>query len=202
MSNTITPAEHAAMIAASNATTAHHEAGHAVAAVYRGGRLVKIVMTEADPTSVDWDAEWAGYTRHRTPRVHHPFTTFAGPWAEAKWESETDSGVSCFGEAFDIAWENSYDGDGYYYASLIEPVWEAARRAGLGHRVGADWEINWQDELELLWPAIRAVAEMLLAGETVTHDAVAAAIAALGLDDGDAAWVWRPQMALDEDGAA
>ena len=164
------------------ARTAHHEAGHAVAVVYRGGHLVKIVITEADPTHADWDSELAGFTRHRTPVTEHPFTTFAGPGAEAMWVSETDPDTA-FNAALDDAWENSADGDAAYYATLCEPVWEAARQAGLGHRVGPDWEIDWDAELEALWPAIREVAAMLLAGETVTHDAVAAAIAALGLDD-------------------
>ena len=167
------------------ARTAHHEAGHAVAVVYRGGHLVKIVITEADPTHADWDSELAGFTRHRTPVTEHPFTTFAGPWAEAMWESETDPATT-FGEALDAAWTNSDDGDGAYYAELCEPVWEAARQAGLGHRVGPDWEIDWDAELEALWPAIREVAAMLLAGEMATHATVAAAIAAAGLDDDEA----------------
>jgi len=180
----ITPDERAAIIADSNARTAHHEAGHAVAAVARGGHLVKIVITASDPDNPDWDSELAGFTRHRTPVREHPFTTFAGPWAEAMWESENDPDTG-FGEAIDAAWLNSDDGDGAYYAALIEPVWEAARQAGLGC-VGPAWERGWNDELECLWPVICEIAEMLLRGETVTHAMVAAAIAAAGFDDEEA----------------
>jgi hypothetical protein len=182
---TITPTDRAEMIARSNAATAHHEAGHAVAVVARGGRLVKVVITQADPHHPDWDSEWAGFTRHRTPVTEHPFTTFAGPWAEAMWASENDPDTS-FNEALDDAWENSADGDAAYYAELCEPVWEAARRAGLGPRVGPEWEVDWDAELEHLWPAICAVAEMLLAGETVTHDVVGATLAAAGVDADEA----------------
>jgi hypothetical protein len=38
--------------------------------------------------------------------------------------------------------------------------------------VGRVWELEWADDLELLWPAICKVAAMLIDGQPVTHEIV------------------------------
>jgi hypothetical protein len=43
-----------------------------------------------------------------------------------------------------------------------------AAQLGFGSCVGRFWEAEWGDELDDLWPAIEAVAAMLVSGETVT----------------------------------
>ncbi len=55
---------------------------------------------------------------------------------------------------------------------------ERAQELGL-YPIGCAWEADWQEELDELWPAIVAAAEMLLAGHTVTHADVASAVAAV-----------------------
>jgi hypothetical protein len=39
-----------------------------------------------------------------------------------------------------------------------------------------DWEYEWSDELDLLWPAVCEVAALLIDGQPVTHDDVLAAV--------------------------
>ena len=172
----------AALIAAANSRQAHHEAGHAVAVVHRGGHLVEVYLGTVE----DWtdrrnrppnpgSAETGGATVHRTRLEHQPFCTFAGPWAEARWSVENEPEVHDLVEALGYAWENSYDGDGAKYEGRIETLTNIA--ADLGFSVIARvWESEWIEELDELWPAVCEVAESLLAGETVTHDTIHAAL--------------------------
>ena len=63
--------------------TAHHEPGHAVAALMRGGG--ELVSVTIEPT-----AEYAGHTGLRSKPFDIAFVTYAGPWAEARaqWPAE------------------------------------------------------------------------------------------------------------------
>lgn len=167
--------DRAAIKTAADSRHAHHEAGHAVAAVARGGYLLEIVLGQADWSNDDLDADTPGYTSHRTEPENAPFVTFAGPWATAMWMVENDPDVDSFDDAMEYAWDDSVDGDTAKYGGLVDQLNDEAHRLGLGH-VGALWEDEWCGELEELWPVIRAVAAMLLRGETVTHDVVLAAI--------------------------
>lgn len=57
--------------------TAHHEAGHAVAAEMRGDGEVRALAIE--PTD-----QYLGKTWFRAKPADLAFVTFAGPWAEAR----------------------------------------------------------------------------------------------------------------------
>lgn len=155
---------------------AHHEAGHAVAAVARGGELVKVQLGQVDWASADLNADTPGGTYHRTEEENVPFVTFAGPWATAKWTIENDPDEDDFDEALDAAWNNSSDGDLDKYEQRLEML--SVTSEGIGLPLGHDqpWVPRWLDELEPLWPAICEVAALLIDGQTVTHADVRAAI--------------------------
>ena len=157
---TITLAERAAIIAASAAEHAHHESGHAVAAVARGGWLCEIRLGVPDWDSDDDASDLPGYTRHRTRTENRPFVTFAGPWASARFRVEADPEASDLEYQLEYAFEESDDD-----------------AAAFGD---AEWEDHWFDELEVLWPSNCAVAAKLLAGDNVTHATVLDAISESG----------------------
>jgi hypothetical protein len=100
------PARVAAVEARARSRQAHHEAGHAVAAVARGGKLIAVWLGTVD-WSKDSSADTPGGTRHRTPSAGQPFVTFAGPWAGAMWTVEHDDDVDDFYEALESAWSES-----------------------------------------------------------------------------------------------
>lgn len=138
-----------------NATArhAHHEAGHAVAAVALGAELVDVYLG-----TVDWSDEFGandtpGGTVHRTPVSLQPFVTYAGPWAEAKWAA--NCGGCELSDALFNAWGESADGDGEKYAQ--RPLTIAQ-------------ESQWEAVLESLWPAIGVVARLLVADGKLTVD--------------------------------
>ncbi len=93
--------DRAAIIANAETRIAHHEAGHAVAAVARGGELLSITLGK-----VDWDGDpeldEPGGCRHISDPRNAPFVTFAGPWAEARWQTTQDPALS-LDEALDTA---------------------------------------------------------------------------------------------------
>jgi hypothetical protein len=154
---------------------AHHEAGHAVAAVVRGGYVVEIQLGRVDWLSHEETDDEIGFVRHRTALTNQPFVTFAGPYAEAKWMVESDPDVDDLNDAIDYAWSNNSDGDSAKYDDFTAPLRELAAELGLSP-VGPAWEMQWSDELDDLWPVIVEVAAMLLRGEDVTHAQVLDAI--------------------------
>lgn len=100
------PALAAKVLADSNARTAHHEAGHAVAAVARGGRLIGVWVNDIDWTVLPLDADIGkGGTATCTAAFEdQPFAYYAGPWAEAMWTCQNDPDVDDFDEALEYAW--------------------------------------------------------------------------------------------------
>jgi len=82
---------------------AHHEGGHSVAAVARGGELSNVHLGKADWTNPDDSGGEPGETCHESAQKDRPFVTFAGPWAEAKWTVEHLEPDLDFDEAFDNA---------------------------------------------------------------------------------------------------
>ena len=68
--------------------TACHEAGHAVAALMRGGGEITSITIE--PT-----ADYLGYTWTRIKPFDRAFIIYAGPWAEARaqWTEPTFDGT-------------------------------------------------------------------------------------------------------------
>ena len=135
----------AAVSASATAKTAHHEAGHAVAAVARGGTLIKVHLGKVDWTTRDDSRDKPGETHHDTTSANEPFVTFAGPWAQAMWMVEHRDGVDEQDDFHDIvgyAWDDNLDGDGEKYeakvAALENAVSVIAARMGFpGARVGA-----------------------------------------------------------------
>lgn len=154
------------MIDASTVRHAHHEAGHAVAAVHRGGWVQEIHLAGDDPAD-------QGYVAHSSSPAAQPFVTFAGPWSEARWDvmaGEADD----MDEALYLAWDENSDGDGAKYNGLIDQLQATADQLGLG-AVGCAWENDWAEELDELWPWIRCVAAQLLDGVVMDHAAIVAA---------------------------
>lgn len=142
------------------ARSAHHEAGHAVATVYRGGQLVSITLADDwhKPETIDWDSP-AGNTRTRQDQSMVPFTSFAGPWAEAVWAVQFDP-----------------DEEGIEFDDILFYAYDDELGVGDDSR---EWDNQWMAELEFLWPAIGTVAQWLIDGETVTHDDISALLAEL-----------------------
>lgn len=83
----------AAIAAQSDSRHAHHEAGHAVAVVHRGGELRSVRLGKVDWSSTGLDADEPGETHHRGRYENEPFVTFAGPWAEAMWSADNDPDI-------------------------------------------------------------------------------------------------------------
>lgn len=155
------------MTTASDIRHAHHEAGHAVAAVHRGGYVQEVRLAGDGPDDI-------GFVKHWSSPANAPFVTFAGPWAEARWEVMTDPDTD-MENALDIAWDENSDGDTMKYTDIIAQLQESADALGLGP-IGAAWENDWCDELEEdLWLWIRSVAADLLSGVTVDHERIVAA---------------------------
>jgi hypothetical protein len=182
------PALVAAAEALATARHAHHEAGHAVAAVFAGGTLKDGWPGAADWSTDDTSADTPGGTRHHTPWELQPFVTFAGPFAEAMWTLEHDDDIDDFYEALEYAWQDKSDGD---IDDFYEAAWQdnsdgdiakyESRVDELAVRFESDsiaraWELDWLDDLERLWSAVREVAAMLINGQPVTHQAVEAAV--------------------------
>lgn len=155
---------------------AHHEAGHAVAVVHRGGELCDVYLGTTDWSALDDSADTPGATVHRSDWQDQPFITFAGPCFEAMWTVDHDpDDVDDFEEALACAWDENYDGDTAKYESRVETLDNVAKDFGF-FPVGRAWESEWIDELEPLWPAVREVAGWLIDGQPATHDKVLCAI--------------------------
>jgi hypothetical protein len=166
--------------------SAHHEAGHAVAAVLVGGSVEHLRLTD-DRDSSKW-----GNCRSTMPTTvaKRGFNTFAGPWADvrAQWpEGAPLDGVDANGRTFSqcVAQEFAEDlyGDGLLdedpsldlpelHELGVEPdlfgddlesylwIWE---QSGGNAADRATVEAEWLGKLEVLWPIIQALATQLLA---------------------------------------
>ncbi|BBY08113.1 M50 family metallopeptidase [Mycobacterium noviomagense] len=177
--------------------TAHHEAGHAVAALLRGGGELKSMTIE--PT-----ADYAGCTWSRSKAVDRAFIVYAGPWAEARvrWNGPTlddfDEDGLDFNDHLMTAFLRNPDdraaykeagggGDPFQHTiGQMLPSAGSADRDSLADflrqqaaQLGIDMahpEQVWTAELERVWPAICEVAALLVDGQAVDHDTVQAAI--------------------------
>jgi hypothetical protein len=143
--------------------TAHHEAGHAVAAVMRGaGELRSVTIERTD--------EYLGHTGFRGKPCDSAFVTYAGPWAEARaqWphptlDGEDDDGC-IFGDYVTGAFLLNADGDGADYRRHCAD--DGALLGGHAHLLGSREDV-WSYELERQWPVIQQIAMRLLAGEAI-----------------------------------
>lgn len=158
--------------ARSTARRAHHDAGHAVASFVAGGHLQDDYLGTVGLSG--------GYERFEdTPHCithrkdwHSPFVTFAGPWAEARWMVEDPFEEDDFEVTLDYAWRGNVGGDTDKYEARISRLESTATQLGFSTRVGRLWEIDWNDELTDLWPAIQRLAMLLIVVRPITHDMV------------------------------
>lgn len=147
-----------------NLCLAHHEAGHAVAAVARGGKLIEISLTNA-------------FTRHISDLSDEAFVIFAGPWAEARWMVATnpDYADEHVLDVMPYAWDNNSGRTSEHDPrdAVKYEKWVEDRDDWRRHRVAPrNWERGWSLEMDELWPAICVVAALLLDGVTITHELV------------------------------
>lgn len=175
---------------------AYHEAGHAVAAMMRGGgdlRATPIVRRDGSGLTL---------TRVKDGTGDGHFMSYAGPWAEARLlteeceragHHECDGGaVECFSDWLVCVFiQQSHSDPGSEYAAdwqaLQRPHPNPAMAAFLASEHGdgrglwweGDTEQVWRMELGRAWPAIAQVAELLIAGEEVTGATIEALLGAV-----------------------
>jgi hypothetical protein len=145
------------MLESTREVTAHHEAGHAVAVVMRGGQLHYIDLTATD--------EYRGYTHFSSKSCDSAFIIYGGLFAEArvKWpladlDGEDDDGCT-FPNYVWGALSANIDGDNEAYKAALDSESAAAELAPFQPRR----EQVWRKELERVWPVIREVARLRLA---------------------------------------
>lgn len=151
--------------------TACHEAGHAIAALLRGGELLSVSIM---PTR-----EHLGKTRSRGNPSDNSFVTYAGPWAEARggWAIETavrdpENFGSTFSDVLILAQESNRQEMKQYRKECV-----ADRRIArtVGYPLDLKYrEALWQRVLEGQWPVIQFVAGLLLTGTFSATDITAA----------------------------
>ncbi len=152
------------------AVVAFHEAGHAVAAVMRGGSSLTSV-------SLNEHRHGAGITRFRALVFDQPFVVWAGPWAEARhawgdrpFDSEDEDGCILDDYVAGVFLAQPGDAEGYRLAL------RALSDLGVPDDAIATTEGIWAREMEGVWPVIEAVAAALLRGEVIDDGAVRVAV--------------------------
>lgn len=149
---------------------AYYIAGHVVAAVARGGKLIEVRLADESDDTPE-------IIRYINDFADDPFVTFAGSCAEAMWSFDNDGPVADIQDVVRLHLAN-HGGDGgdlEKYEKRVEALRRMASALGFG-RVGRAWEGGWIDEMVDLWDAVREVATMLLIGQTVTHRRVKSAM--------------------------
>jgi hypothetical protein len=165
--------------------TAHHEAGHAVAALMRGGGEVVSITIVPTP-------EYFGFTHTRVKIFDTAFLTYAGPLAEARshWPEgvplddeygDDDDDDVTFGDYVTAAFIRNADGDLEKYVECwkTDPALAAidsgllSAPEGVSVPTQGSVEAGWDTELErYAWPAVRALAVRLLDVRTMTGEEV------------------------------
>jgi hypothetical protein len=153
---------------------AFHEAGHAVAAVARGGLLLSVSIESKS----SWQDGETGFRCHEKDRT---FIAFAGPWAESieEWGERPRNGVDEHGHTFDDYLRTSMTvsvGDLQVYDpdfDIAELSYAMFSPGSTPPTVSLARAAPWYDELELLWDAMQSVADALLRGDEPTHKWVA-----------------------------
>lgn len=154
--------------------TAHHEAGHAVAAVARGGTF--------DGLTIEATTTRDGRVHVTYERRHHDFVTFAGPWADARvdWGDRPPNGVDADGSTFHDYLRASLrvnaDDLRLYVPSRNLPteLFEADSFGGDAPEIPLARDESWYAELESYWPTMQLMADMVLRGEHVAPEWVRA----------------------------
>lgn len=138
--------------------TAHHEAGHAVATLLRGGELTSVTIV---PTDQYW-----GLTTATVPIPGRTFAVHAGPWSEARfrWPFADRDNIEAFSNFMIGVWEENVSNDGD--SERYEDARVAEEECGAFLSFDAH-EIDWDTELEDHWSLIQQVAQLLLVEGTV-----------------------------------
>lgn len=144
--------------------TAYHEAGHAIMAVSYGGRIIHVSIDPPDDDGlkrfgesiVQWPRAAA-----KDIEIAELKVSLAGPIAELTYDGARESIANC-GE-FAADWQQAV-----LSASRLKP--ERSRGNFLKEMERQVWDFF---EDENVWAATCAVADQLLAHETIEHDEVA-----------------------------
>ena len=144
--------------------TAYHEAGHAIMAVSYGGRIIHVSIDPPEDDGlkrfgesiVQWPKAVA-----RDIEIAELKVSLAGPVAELTYDNARESIANC-GE-FAADWQQAV-----LSASRLKP--ERSRAKFLAEMERQVWNFF---EDENVWAATCAVADELLAHETIEHDQVA-----------------------------
>ena len=144
--------------------TAYHEAGHAIMAVSYGGRIIHVSIDPPDDEGlkrfgesiVQWPKAAAGDIEIAELKV-----SLAGPIAELIYDGARELIANCAEFAAD--WHQAV-----LSASRLKP--ERSRDKFLAEMERQVWQFF---EDENVWAATCAVADQLLAHETIEHDQVA-----------------------------
>lgn len=153
-----------AFLADQRRQTAHHEAGHAVTAVARGGTFHGL--------TVEGTATRHGGVHVVHPRAAREFVTFAGPWAEARydWADRPLDGIDEHGSTLHDYIRASLcanASDLQVYEPSINLPFEIFVADGQGDdapEVPLARDESWYAELESYWPTMQLAADMVLRG--------------------------------------
>ena len=140
------------------AMTAHHEAGHAVAAAMRGH----------EPYLIRIDQQGGGHTRYGARGAYDDaaFIAYAGIWAEARyiWAGRPESVTTSANDDSEfidmVTGVTMEQGDDY---SVVHDHF-AMLAASLGTNVEEATYKTWDRELEDVWPYIQEQARLVMAG--------------------------------------
>ncbi len=157
----MTMTERTSFIAAVHRRKTIHEAGHAVAAVSRGGRLVRFDVP-FDDFEDKADAVGQPLVTHDSDPHDHAFITYAGVWVTARWMVEHEPDVGDLREALD-----------YAIAEHSGPGSDAAKLRAAGVDLDAPHD-EWDTELARLWPAVGRVADRFIDSGRIDHAEIAA----------------------------
>ncbi|CAM3829609.1 M50 family metallopeptidase [Tsukamurella strandjordii] len=152
---------------------AHHEAGHAMAAVMRGGSSLRAA-------SIDLDRPGHGLTRFRSAQWDFGFIAYAGPWAEARFKwgdrplDERDEDDCEFSGYVVGVLVNQPDDATAWRSWLHAPEQESLRKALADQGMTFAPEVGWERDLEAVWTQIQALATRIHARELVTDREVRA----------------------------
>jgi hypothetical protein len=147
--------------------TAYHEAGHAVAAVMRGGKCCHI--------TIEPEGDYDGRTNVVVAQHNLAFVTYAGIWAEARAEwgkvlDGEDDNCLTFDDHVAIAFERNAEGDLREYRRLMIAL--AAAYGDLNALLTYESEKAWGRQLEAKWLVIQKISELLIAEADVSTEVV------------------------------
>jgi hypothetical protein len=144
--------------------SAYHEAGHAVAAVVRGGSVGHVVLRDLiDEGLADAGSGFVRRSRRTSAHRDEPFVAFAGPYSEWRIRAERD-------EAHGMNLWDWLECDAHGHGIGDEPSDDYLI---MGYRGAGRADLKaWVDEIEPRWSAIEAVAGTALADDPVNTSVI------------------------------